>query len=238
MNNSEFLDKLVNSFIVCMQTSPRSNEKLKILHGAIASDLANILGNNFTIQSLGYGAGKEGNIRGRYIDKVVDITVSSKSGILAGIGVKFVMSNYSQNSNNYFENMLGETANIRCGKVPYFQVLVLPEKLPYFKSNGEIEKWEEITLHNLSKYVTLSKDDENIYLHTPIKTLLYLIKIPEYGMSSLQRKEDLTGHFIRSRAGISFVLSNLLNDSELGRTVILNDYETFRDKFINYVKSI
>lgn len=64
--------------------------------------------------------GKEMKLDGRYIDKVVDITILKNSKPIAGIGVKFVMQNYSQNSNNYFENMLGETANIRCANIPYF----------------------------------------------------------------------------------------------------------------------
>ena len=66
---------------------------------------------------------------GRYMEKRVDIVVLKDEKDIAGIGVKFVMSNYSQNSNNYFENMLGETANIRAGKKKYFQVLLLPERL-------------------------------------------------------------------------------------------------------------
>lgn len=38
--------------------------------------------------------------------------------IVAVINVKMVMSNYSQNKNNYFESMLGETANLRSAGGP------------------------------------------------------------------------------------------------------------------------
>ena len=62
---------------------------------------------------------------GRYINKNVDIVIYKRT-VIAGIGVKFVMQNYSQNSNNYFENMLGETANIRSKNIPYFQIFVIP----------------------------------------------------------------------------------------------------------------
>ena len=63
------------------------------------------MGKNFTIQSQGYGNDKEGSINGRYYPKNVDITINYKGKAIAGYAVKFAMRNYSQNSNNYFENM-------------------------------------------------------------------------------------------------------------------------------------
>ena len=44
-------------------------------------------------------------IFGRYYPKNVDITINYKGKAIAGYAVKFAMRNYSQNSNNYFENM-------------------------------------------------------------------------------------------------------------------------------------
>jgi hypothetical protein len=116
----------------------RSTAKLKPLHGAIAQDIANRLGNNYIVKSQGYGDDKEASIKGRYVDKMVDITIKDRSTRhdVAGIAVKFVMQNYSQNSNNYFENMLGETANIRTANCPYFQIFIILDKLPYYKNSG------------------------------------------------------------------------------------------------------
>ena len=94
MDNQKFLTVVRDSFKKFLETGSRSNEKLKILHGAIANDLLQRLGNEETID-------------GRYLDKKVDITILKDGNPIAGIGVKFVMQNYSQNSNNYFENMLG-----------------------------------------------------------------------------------------------------------------------------------
>ena len=39
MDNQEFLNVVGNSFKKFLETGSRSNEKLKILHGAIANDL-------------------------------------------------------------------------------------------------------------------------------------------------------------------------------------------------------
>ena len=149
MDNQEFLKVISNSFRAFLETGSRSNEKLKILHGAISRDLLQRLGAEYKISSLGISNGKEGNIEGRYIDKKVDITIIHRTQTVAGVGVKFVMQNYSQNSNNYFENMLGETANIRCSNIPYFQIFIIPEKLPYYKKMGNFRsgRFSRDTMH-------------------------------------------------------------------------------------------
>lgn len=95
---------------------------------------------NILFFSLGYGAGQEHKISGRYVDKAVDITIAENNIPVCGIAVKYIMSNYSQNSNNYFENMLGETANIRSAKIPHFQIFATPDKIPYFDKDGNIKK--------------------------------------------------------------------------------------------------
>lgn len=81
-----------------------------------------------------------------------------------------------------FENMLGETANIRCANIPYFQIFIIPDKLPYYKNDGTIQKWEEFTVHNSEKYLTLSRDDIQTSIHTPTKTLLYVVHLPDISL--------------------------------------------------------
>ena len=112
----------------------RSTAKLKSLHGHIANDLKNILGEDYNVKSQGIGDDREGTIEGKYYPKKVDITIYKENKPIAGYAVKFVMRNYSQNSNNYFENMLGETANIRMNSIPYFQIFIIFDKVPYYKS--------------------------------------------------------------------------------------------------------
>ena len=132
LNNYTFLEKIQDSFkkFISIGTS-RSTAKLKPLHGAIAEDIAKQLGTDYIVKSQGYGNGREAKIEGRDIDKRVDITRKEKktNRAVAGIAVKFVMQNYSQNSNNYFENMLGETANIRTANCPYFQIFIIFDKI-------------------------------------------------------------------------------------------------------------
>ena len=239
MNNSQFLDVLKRSFIKYLETSERSNEKLKILHGEISNDIIDILtatnniGGIFTVSSLGYGLGKEKKISGRYMDKAIDITISRNSKPTAGIAVKYVMSNYMQNSNNYFENMLGETANIRCADIPYFQIFIIADKIPYFKKSGVITKWERINEHNLKKYIKLSEDSTDAYMHTPNKTLVCVVnisgdEIPLYSDKSGYKEFYLNNNFSLTYANQTFKFSD---------GVIYNNYEEFIKKIVHAILS-
>lgn len=73
--------------------------------------------------------------------------------------------------------MLGETANIRANSIPYFQVFIIFEKVPYYENGGKFKKYDVISTHNLDKYLELSKDDPSVFFHTPDKTLVVLIKL-------------------------------------------------------------
>lgn len=236
MNNSQFLAILKKSFITYLQTGARSNKKLGILHGAISEDLKERLNDiSYSVYSLGYGAGKEHKINGRYVDKTVDITIAERNMPVAGIAVKYVMSNYSQNSNNYFENMLGETANIRCAKIPYFQIFIIPDKIPYFDKEGDISKWEMINEHNLNKYIKLSNDNIDTYLHTPNKTLVFIVHIQDKNAGAkISDKQEYEQYYLNNDFDMS--MSSLKFD--FGNTIIYNDYDKFIQKVAYVIKSL
>ncbi len=79
MNNQDFIKVISNSFEEFLKSgTSRSTMKLKPLHGAIAKDIAERLGSDYSVFSMGYGNGKEKLIQGRYIDKRVDITIKQK----------------------------------------------------------------------------------------------------------------------------------------------------------------
>ncbi len=239
MNNAQFLRTIKEAFIKFLETHSRSNKKLIILHGAIANDLKNRLGQRYKVSSLGVGNGKEGKTQGRYMGKKIDILISKNGDDIAGIGVKFVMNNYSQNSNNYFENMLGETANIRTSDKAYFQVLIIPEDLPYYNQKGKIIKWEKVTSHNVDKYVALSKDDTDRYLHTPNKTLLFVVAFPECDHETITSKAEYKRQYLnQDQSGDLRVQISTSISGSFGNAVVLNDYETFVGKVIHSIESI
>jgi len=236
MDNQQFLQTIAASFKKFLQTHPNSNEKLKILHKKIAEDIKNKLGESYNIKSYGIGDGKEGKMEGRYLEKTVDILVSKDEKNIAGIGVKFVMNNYSQNSNNYFENMLGETANIRTNKKKYFQILILPEEMPYYTDKGKIKKWEKITSNNIDKYAVLSRDNADTYLHTPIKTLLFVVKFPDCDHDLIKTRAKYKKFYLEL-VDINIKVSNNIS-GDFGEEMVLNDYESFIKKLAFCIKSI
>lgn len=239
MDNQTFLNVLKQSFLTYLQTHARSNEKLKVLHGQIAKDIDNKIKDKntdktvYTVSALGFGNGKEEKIQGRYIEKMVDITIKNNNQSIAGMAVKYVMSNYFQNSNNYFENMLGETANIRSAKRKYFQLLIIPEKLPYFDKNGKITKWEVIDEYHLIKYIKLSQDNTETFYHTPDKTFLCVVNISE-PKTEIKTKQDYINYYLSH--DFSIQLSNKQFNFDCG--VIFNDYEKFINKVVFSVLSI
>ncbi len=237
MTNADFIKVIETSFaeFISCGTS-RSTKKLIPLHGAIAKDMHERLGSGYSIMSQGYENGKEGTISGRYMDKKVDITILKESVPVGGIAVKFVMQNYSQNANNYFENMLGETANIRSAQFPYFQVFIIPDKLPHYNKDGVITNWEVFSDHYLNKYCILDKDDPSSSFHSPDKMLMYVVQLPGPGCISTKRDYLSVYRRLVSRTPNGF--ANVVNVAQFSKSVILNDYEKFADKVYHSILAL
>ncbi len=232
MTNKDFLEVIKDSFHTYLRVgTSRSTAKLKTLHGHIATDLAEKFGAGFSIHSQGWQNDKESNIEGRYYPKNVDITIEKAGKVVAGYAVKFVMRNYSQNSNNYFENMLGETANIRSNSIPYFQVFIIFDKVPYYEKGGAFKKYDTITPHNLDKYLALSKDDPSVFFHTPDKTLVVLIKIKEKAPFYQYKNDVEYASYYQSVINDTDLLAYAAQISDpFDDGVIFNDYEDFIDR--------
>lgn len=234
LRNEAFLHSVELSFRSYLDTgSSRSTAKLKPLHGFIASDLHDRLGDAFEVYAQGYGEGREKQLPGHYQDKAVDIAIYRDQAPIAGIAVKFVMQNYKQNSVNYFENMLGETANIRSTGLPYFQILILLDHLPYFdKNGGQLKHWEQINQHNLNKYVVLSQDNPSRFMHTPNKMLIFVVRSKEAPM--IKTKQEYFD-FYRNNPHLE------MTDNEyesFGRGVVLNDYDCFMSKVCHTIYAL
>ena len=155
--NGRFICAVRESYANYNEHGARSNKKLRPLHQWIADEMVRVLGEEYVVKGMRKdGEGKEEKVLGKYYDKNVDISISKQdSGPLAIISAKFIASNYQQNANNYFEHLMGETANIRRMDVAV-GLMVIPYELPYLNNQKEITKTEILKSENLQKYVTLA----------------------------------------------------------------------------------
>lgn len=242
--NKEFNKVLKESFISYLKTGERSNEKLKILHGFINEVLSNkISREDFVITSLTNNSdSKEIKVEGLYYNKNVDITITNKktNSVVCGVAVKFIMSNYSQNSNNYFEQMIGETANIRGKKIPYYQIFIIDDIVPYFSNGkivGGIKNWEKISNHNLSKYQKISNCDASKDSSIPNKILIYISEKNFYkdvDLEECKTRDEFKKVCLKNDFFYKEKTPNI--DLIFGENVFFNDFEAIINDIVKIMK--
>lgn len=173
-----FLDAVRQSYANYLAHGARSTEKLRPLHQWVADEMKILLGEEYSIQSLRTeGESGEATVSGKYYDKMVDVAISKDDMLLGIISVKFITSNFKQNANNYFEHLMGETANLRRNNIVFGHFMVIPHILPYFNKDGTIKKHETIDAKHLMKYVRLAQDED--YPHRPDALGIVVISLPQ-----------------------------------------------------------
>lgn len=247
MNNIEFRQTLFETLKIGLE-DPRSTKKLEIFHGAIARDLLARLtafDEEYEVFAKGLDGkyNREQKVKGRYYEKDVDITVKKGGKNVAGFELKFPQSSFNKNANNMFENLLGNTANLRSAEdgIFYFLILIIPSKVPLFKERAErsgdrlsrpISKFEQINHHQISKYQTLSEDNAEVLLHSPSKSLLYYLDLPVVEEDKIQNGHDYKDMISSGELSESNVFYNTFGDG-----VVLNDYEEFMNKVVHLILS-
>lgn len=157
----DFLSALRKTYKAYNIYGARSSKKLIAIHSWFAKEIVSGLGKNYSVKSLGYDG--EYTIEGKYYPKISDITIFNNQKPVVTLSFKFVTSNYAQNSNNYFENLLGETANIRRTGVGFVHFLVLRGYAPYYDKagggkRGKLKRIETLSEYQIKKYIELFKD--------------------------------------------------------------------------------
>ncbi|GHV17665.1 hypothetical protein AGMMS49938_18560 [Fibrobacterales bacterium] len=178
-SEENFIKAVEQSFKMYKLYGARSTAKLKPIHKFVADTLTTIWGEGYELHYMS-DDNSEATIQGKYYPKDIDITVSKNGYAVFCIGIKFVTSNYKQNANNYFENMMGETANIQAlGNLPYAQLLILRHKTPYYQKNETKtpSKIETIDDKDIQKYLNLLFDSPQA--HRPNYIGIQLININE-----------------------------------------------------------
>lgn len=160
-----FLSAVQETYQAYLQHGPRSNKKLKILHGWMMKEISEMLSDEYTISGLTLDSSSEKSVEGMYYPKKVDILVARNGQHLGVISIKFVQSNYNQNKNNYFEQQLGETANLRSNDIVFGHMIVFTEPIPYYKRDKSHDRDEHVTNEVIERYSKLLADHQ--HPHSP-----------------------------------------------------------------------
>ncbi len=233
-----FLGALRRTYTVYAANHPRSNEKLKVLHGWIREELGSILDNGYTIMSLSDITGvssKEKKIKGKYYCKDVDICVSRDNMDIGIISVKFINSSFIKNANNYIEIQMGETANLQNDNIVFGHLFCLTEPVPKYKSD---KTWkdtddEKIREKDIKKYYKLVNDRRRS-LHKPDVQGICIAKLDRSNIAGILQPTA-------SNVTISDLVAarDLTRLSARYRTFILTqmDIKTFFTDFVRKVEA-
>ena len=200
-----FLQATQASYEMFLEHGPRSTEKLKVFHGWVQDELKRELGDEYNFTGYTPDDGKEALISGLYYDKRVDVLISRGGQELGVVSIKFVISNYWQNSVNYLEQQLGETANLRRKNIVYGNLFCVTNPIPYNRRSGEIARYEHLREHDIQRYARLVSDRG--HAHAPDEMAIGIVDL------DIQRN---------AISGITDV-STLKNITEASREVLRNE---------------
>lgn len=170
-----FLAAMQESYRMVQLHGVRSNQKTRVLHGWVQDELSRELGVDYAFTGQSPDSSREANVGGMYYGKDVDVPVSRGDQELGVISIKFVISNYWQNSVNYFEQQIGETANLRRRNIVYGNLFCVTSPIPYKNRAGEITRRENIREHDVQRYAKLRADHEHI--HAPDKMAIGIVTL-------------------------------------------------------------
>ena len=147
-----------------MERAPRGNWSLST--AGVQAELSRTLRDpGYTFVGKSLASTSEARVQGEYYSKAVDVLVRRAEETLAVVSIKFVMSNYWQNAVNYFEQQLGETANLRRQNLVYGNLLFLPNPIPYRLRSGATTKLEQLRDRDIERYARLRRDHR--HAHAP-----------------------------------------------------------------------
>lgn len=146
----EFLECVKKATSLFFENGSRSNKKVDTIHKFIKKILDKIIVNK-NLEHI-YSVRLEHKIPAcnEAGEKRCDIVVMKNNVASIVFPVKFVMSNYKQNKNNFWECLTGETMHIKMASknIKIIPINIIFNKVPYLSKNKLIQKYEEITIEN------------------------------------------------------------------------------------------
>jgi hypothetical protein len=175
----DFSQKAVDqSLLQVFQYGRKSPRRVKHIHYWVRNYIQTRLGNNYRCYSYHphlKADDKEIRVAGRFYPKNSDITICNKDeDVLGVISVKFIMSNYKQNANNYFESMIGECYNLKANNIKYGHIMICPYLVPYYNNQCGLKYIEKLNNKDITKYAELN---DSTTVHKPDMLSFNVLKI-------------------------------------------------------------
>ena len=213
--DERFLQAMQESYEKVLEFGVRSNQKTRVLHGWVQDELRRELGNEYVFTGQTPDNTKEAKVSGMYYDKDVDVLIERDGQELGVVSVKFVISNYWQNSVNYFEQQVGETANLRRKNIVYGNLFCVTNPIPYNTRSGSRARLEKLRDHDVQRYVRLRADHE--HAHAPDEMAVGIVDV-DIG-KSITRVTDIST--LGLSANSISALENQLSVSQFFRRMAL-----------------
>lgn len=118
-----------------LETNPNATRSSKLLvpiHSAIAAQVETY---GYTTRSL---KNHEHTLVGPYGSKKLDVAIFDHNKLIAAIMFKGIRSEYNKNSNNYFENMRGESGLLLDSGINIYQLILIPTRCKHKLKSGKI----------------------------------------------------------------------------------------------------
>jgi hypothetical protein len=223
-DHSMFINVVKQSFENYLTFGKRSSKKMLPIHNYLADVMSSVFGSNYEVYCM--ERNREYKVTGKYYDKNVDIAVVKNNTPVMCLGVKFITSNYKQNANNYFEAILGETANVQSMEnIPYAHMMVFRRNTPYYDASGNIKKIETLHDEDMRKYIKLMFD--LAYLHKPFGLGISIVDIEDTFVSE-------SDYYSIFSTKVADVLTNTLSNKKLFQDIIDRkiylDYKTMEQQ--------
>jgi hypothetical protein len=159
---------------------------------------------------------KEEVVEGAFNNKKVDVAIIKNNKVLGIVAIKSIRQSYNKNNANYFENMIGETINLKLKGIKVFQFIVMPEKGQYMVKGKK--KTELITDTQLLKYYKLNSSNFNL------KPDFLVIKLLSFDFKNFKASQATLENF-ENKELINYIKENDDIDSKLIKfsEVIVNE---------------
>ena len=144
-----FIQQVEKAISTYFQYGARSSKKVNCIHGMLhkliqyeiqEKNLPWVVKEEQKVDSINASGNKKCDL----------VVFDEKNNPIYVFPVKFIMTNYKQNKNNSWENLTGETVQLKWAN-PTLNIVpinITLSKIPYLKSGGKIKYYEKIEYQN------------------------------------------------------------------------------------------